>query len=78
MAYTGSYNSVERIAMAIGAFELVFIFVAWKAHPDVAAMKAGAINIIRQAARFTPTSLWSCRNGGKEPKNTKSHQKTLN
>src|SRR5208282_3597872 len=25
MAYTGSYRSVERIALAIGAFELVFV-----------------------------------------------------
>ena len=34
MAYTGSYLSVERIAMGIGAFELVFVVVAWKAHPQ--------------------------------------------
>ena len=45
MAYTGSYLSVERIAMAIGAFELVFLLVAWQAKPDVAAMTAGALNI---------------------------------
>ncbi|HUO79631.1 MAG TPA: divalent metal cation transporter [Steroidobacteraceae bacterium] len=41
MAYTGSYLSVERIAMAIGAFELVFLVVAWQAQPDPAAMAAG-------------------------------------
>ncbi len=34
MAYTGSYTSVERIALFIGAFELVFVVVAWKAAPD--------------------------------------------
>jgi Mn2+/Fe2+ NRAMP family transporter len=45
MAYTGSYLSVERIAMAIGAFELVFLLVAWQAKPDVAAMTAGALSI---------------------------------
>ena len=45
MAYTGSYLSVERIAMAIGAFELVFLIVAWQAKPDVGAMTAGALNI---------------------------------
>jgi Mn2+/Fe2+ NRAMP family transporter len=41
MAYTGSYLSVERIAIAIGAFELVFLLVAWRAHPDAAAVAAG-------------------------------------
>jgi Mn2+/Fe2+ NRAMP family transporter len=45
MAYTGSYLSVERIAMAIGAFELVFLVVAWRAHPDPAAITAGALNV---------------------------------
>ena len=45
MAYTGSYLSVERIAMAIGAFELVFLVVAWQAHPDAGAMTAGALSI---------------------------------
>lgn len=28
------YNSVERIALMIGAFELVYLFVAWKAQPS--------------------------------------------
>jgi Mn2+/Fe2+ NRAMP family transporter len=45
MAYTGSYLSVERIAMAIGAFELVFVVVAWQSHPNAAAMTAGALDI---------------------------------
>jgi Mn2+/Fe2+ NRAMP family transporter len=45
MAYTGSYLSVERIAMAIGAFELVFLVVAWQAHPDPPAMLAGALSV---------------------------------
>ena len=43
MAWTGSYRSVERSAMAIGAFELVFFLVAWKAHPDPSAMVAGVL-----------------------------------
>ncbi|MBV8657006.1 MAG: divalent metal cation transporter [Burkholderiales bacterium] len=38
MAYTGSYLSVERIALFLGAFELVFLVVAWQAKPDVHAM----------------------------------------
>jgi Mn2+/Fe2+ NRAMP family transporter len=45
MAYTGSYHSVERIAMGIGAFEVVFLGVAWKASPDLAGMTAGAMNM---------------------------------
>jgi Mn2+/Fe2+ NRAMP family transporter len=45
MAYTGSYLSVERIAMAIGAFELVFLLVAWRAKPDVAALSSGALSM---------------------------------
>lgn len=45
MAYTGSYLSVERIAMAIGAFELVFLLVAWYAHPQPTAMISGSLSI---------------------------------
>lgn len=41
IAWTGSYRSVERIALAIGAFELVFLFVAWRAHPSSTEMWAG-------------------------------------
>ncbi|MBY0574721.1 MAG: divalent metal cation transporter [Undibacterium sp.] len=45
MAYTGSYLSVERIAMCIGAFELVFLLVAWRAHPDPSTMLIGSLSI---------------------------------
>ena len=45
MAYTGSYLSVERIAIAIGAFELVFLLVAWQAQPQATAMISGALSI---------------------------------
>ena len=45
MAFTGSYLTVERIAMAIGAFELVFLVVAWKAQPGMAAIGAEALSI---------------------------------
>jgi Mn2+/Fe2+ NRAMP family transporter len=34
MVWTGSYHSVERIAICFGAFGLAFGLVAWKAHPD--------------------------------------------
>ncbi len=45
MAYTGSYRSVERIAMAIGAFELVFLLVAWQAQPQVMAVLSGSVSL---------------------------------
>jgi Mn2+/Fe2+ NRAMP family transporter len=32
---TGSYRSVERIALLFGAFELTFFVVAWMAHPSL-------------------------------------------
>jgi Mn2+/Fe2+ NRAMP family transporter len=35
MAYTGSYLTVERIALTVGLFECVFLYVAWQAKPDV-------------------------------------------
>ena len=34
MAVTGSYKSVERVAIAVGAFELAFLAVAWIARPS--------------------------------------------
>ena len=45
MAYKGSYLSVERIAIAVGAFEFVFLLVAWRANPDMAALASGAADI---------------------------------
>jgi NRAMP (natural resistance-associated macrophage protein)-like metal ion transporter len=45
MAYKGSYLSVERIAIAVGAFELIFVLVALKAKPDFAAVVAGLATI---------------------------------
>src|SRR5258708_1340490 len=39
------YLSVERIAIAVGLFELVFLAVAWRAQPGLAALAAGAIDI---------------------------------
>ncbi len=34
MVLTGSYHSVERVAIVLGAFELAFLAVAWHAKPD--------------------------------------------
>lgn len=36
VVWTGSYRSVERIAILFGVFELAFLWVAWRAHPDPA------------------------------------------
>jgi len=52
IAWTGSYLSVERIALAIGAFELVFLLVAWKSRPDMLSMWSGAISIPWQAPKY--------------------------
>lgn len=41
IVWTGSYRSVERVAIALGLFELIFFFVAWKAHPNLQAMLQG-------------------------------------
>ncbi|SPJ18513.1 Metal ion transporter, metal ion (Mn2+/Fe2+) transporter (Nramp) family [Burkholderiales bacterium] len=40
MVCTGSYHSVERIAILLGLFELAFLVVAWKANPDRGEMLA--------------------------------------
>ena len=45
MAYTHSYLTVERIAIALGAFELVFLVVAVLARPDPQVMLAQAVDI---------------------------------
>lgn len=45
VAWTGSYRSVERIAIMLGLFELVFFVVAWRAHPSLNAMLNSFTNI---------------------------------
>ena len=42
---TGSYRRVERIAIALGLFELAFFVVAWLARPSLAEMAQGALDI---------------------------------
>lgn len=34
MVWTGSYRSVERVAICLGLGELAFLVVAWRAHPN--------------------------------------------
>ncbi len=45
IAWTGSYRSIERIAIFIGLFELVFLWVAWDAQPVGHEMLDGLKNI---------------------------------
>ena len=45
MAVTGSYRSVERIALAIGLFELAFLVVAVIAHPTMSELARDAVSI---------------------------------
>ncbi|MBA3661953.1 MAG: divalent metal cation transporter [Gammaproteobacteria bacterium] len=33
MIWTGSYRSIERIAICVGIFEIIFVLLAWLAHP---------------------------------------------
>jgi NRAMP (natural resistance-associated macrophage protein)-like metal ion transporter len=45
IVWTASYRSVERTAIAFGAFELAFLWIAWRAHPDGPAMLAGMTHV---------------------------------
>jgi Mn2+/Fe2+ NRAMP family transporter len=52
MAWRGSYLSVERIAIAVGLFELAFLAVAWRAQPGLADLAAGSIHISWQEPKY--------------------------
>jgi Mn2+/Fe2+ NRAMP family transporter len=54
MVWTGSYRSIERIAVAFGLFELAFILVAWRAAPNVGEMATQ----LRQAPLGDPKYLY--------------------
>lgn len=41
IAWSGTYRTVELIALSIGAFELVFLWVAWHSHPSLNEMVHG-------------------------------------
>lgn len=48
---TGSYRRVERVAIALGLFELAFFFVAWRAHPQGAELASGLVHMpVRDSA----------------------------
>jgi Mn2+/Fe2+ NRAMP family transporter len=40
VAWTGSYLTVERVALLLGAFELVFLYIAWHARPALPEIQA--------------------------------------
>jgi Mn2+/Fe2+ NRAMP family transporter len=50
---TGSYRRVERILVFVGLFELAFFFVAWAAHPSLAAMGKDVVNLPIANRQFT-------------------------
>ena len=45
MAFTHSYLTVERIAIGVGAFELVFLLVAWLAQPSMGEIVVNALDM---------------------------------
>ena len=45
VALTGSYRSVERIAILFGLFELIFFAVAWLAHPSLKEILHGLVTV---------------------------------
>jgi Mn2+/Fe2+ NRAMP family transporter len=45
MAITHSYLTIERIAVFVGSFEIVFLIAAWLAHPSGRDVVAGALAI---------------------------------
>ena len=42
---TGSYRRVERVAIALGLFELAFFVVAWRAHPQASELAGGLVHM---------------------------------
>lgn len=54
IVWTASYRSVEWTAIAFGSFELAFVWIAWQAHPDGAALLHG----LTQAPLGDPAYLY--------------------
>ncbi|MDA8364888.1 MAG: divalent metal cation transporter, partial [Gammaproteobacteria bacterium] len=44
VVWTGSYRQVERVALAMGGFEIVFFGIAWVSHPDLHAVVNGLVH----------------------------------
>ena len=45
VVWTGSYGRVERVALAMGGFELAFFGIAWVSHPDAGALLRGIADV---------------------------------
>ena len=45
VVWTGSYARVERVALAMGGFELAFFGIAWASHPEAGALFGGMADI---------------------------------
>lgn len=52
ITWTGSYHSIERIAICLGVFELLFIWIAWRASPNPQEMVRGVMSIPWQNTSF--------------------------
>ena len=52
MAWTGSYHTVERIAIFLGLFELVFLYVAWDSHPNPKELLNGLMSVPWQNSSY--------------------------
>lgn len=52
IAWTGSYRRVEYVAIFLGLFEMVFLVVAWMAHPSLTEIFHGMINIPYNDTRY--------------------------
>ncbi len=44
IVFTGSYRRVERVALAVGLFELAFFYVAWAARPEFSLLVSDAFH----------------------------------
>ncbi len=52
MAFTHSYLAVERIAIVVGGFELVFLLVAFMAHPSLGEIASGSLAVPLADTRY--------------------------
>ncbi|MCL5261400.1 MAG: divalent metal cation transporter, partial [Gammaproteobacteria bacterium] len=52
LVWTRCYNSVERVAIAIGAFELIYFYVAFKAQPSGKEMWQGLTTLPLYSSNF--------------------------
>lgn len=54
VVWTGSYRSIERIAILLGMFEIIFVILAWHARPQLSEIK----NSIMQTHWNNPSYLY--------------------